>query len=99
LGFEKNLGILDGKPICTHQEASSSLSSFNVHMAATGENPSNGNSGVAPESSSTKHNPAISLHWTSEEHAKGLKYSNLIVYFYFYFLCWIVLDFGLLMAV
>lgn len=54
-------------PSGTHQEASSS--SFNGHVAAAGGNPSNGNSGAAPENSAMKHNPGISLDWTSEEQA------------------------------
>ena len=54
LAFEKILGILDGKSVWTHQEASSS--SFNGHMVVIRGNPSNKNSGAAPESSSTKHN-------------------------------------------
>ena len=63
-------------PTGNHQEASSS--SFNGHVAAAagaggGGNQSNGNStgAAAPESSASamKHNPGISLDWTSEEQA------------------------------
>ncbi|XP_075661952.1 uncharacterized protein LOC142631625 isoform X3 [Castanea sativa] len=64
-------------PTGNHQEASSS--SFNGHVAAAagagggGGNQSNGNSSgaAAPESSASamKHNPGISLDWTSDEQA------------------------------